>query len=88
MIRLARESEPALIAYNLVLVESSFDAMAVSATQLYDFFYEPSECENCGMVVGPIEDEFFPCVVVCDEDDIAWTICVECAFPVVNPNPA
>jgi hypothetical protein len=53
--------------------------------QIYDFFFEESECENCGMVVGPIEEDFFPCVTVCDREDVAWLICVECAFPIIHP---
>jgi hypothetical protein len=83
---LARESEPALLGYNIFLVETELDAMIATEMQMYDFFYEESECENCGLVVGPVEDEFYPAFIVSDQNDISWVVCVECAFPMINPN--
>ena len=37
------------------------------------------------MVIGPIADEFFPCAIVSDNEDVTWPICIDCAFPLVYP---
>jgi hypothetical protein len=74
-----------LIAFSALLIETIADATICSQGEVYDFMYEESECENCGMVVGPIEEEFFPCLVVVDQESISWLICVECAFPMLHP---
>lgn len=75
-----------MLGYNLLLVETPIEAMIAAEVGAYDFFYEASECCNCGMVVGPTDDEFFPAVVVCDQLEVSWVVCVECAFPVMSPH--
>jgi hypothetical protein len=42
------------------------------------------------MVIGPVGEHFFPCVVIVDTDDNLsvdrWPICIDCAAPLVYPN--
>jgi hypothetical protein len=50
------------------------------------FIIDGTECANCGMVVGPVASEFFPCVlIVSTEIDDAWPVCLECASPLLYP---
>lgn len=74
-----------MISFELVLIETAQDAITAAKEKIFDFVIDAGECENCGMVIGPIADEFFPCVVVTDNDDVKWTICVDCAFPLIYP---
>jgi hypothetical protein len=72
------------------VIEDSDDAILAAKNEIYDLVIDGSECENCGMVIGPIEDFFFPCVVIVDIDEVlgedAWAICLDCAAPLAFPN--
>jgi hypothetical protein len=74
----------------MYVIEDVEDAIEAGHSDVYDFVIDETECENCGMVIGPIEDTFFPCVVIVDTDnsiiDDRWAICLECAAPLVYPN--
>jgi hypothetical protein len=74
----------------LYVIEDPEDAILAGKNDVYDFVIDHSECENCGMVIGPSLDTFFPCVVVVDTDDRLdvdrWAICLDCAAPLVYPN--
>lgn len=74
----------------LYVIEDSDDGILAGKNDVYDFVIDGSECENCAMVIGPSQDEFFPCVVIVDTDDKLdtdrWAICLECAAPMLYPN--
>lgn len=74
----------------MYVIEDAEDAITAARNEIYDFVIDGSECENCAMVIGPIDDVFFPCVVIVDTEDTIledrWVICIECASPLVYPN--
>ena len=75
----------------LYVIESNEDAVEAVRSDVFDFESEGCECENCGMVIGPVADDvFFPCVVILDTDETIledrWAICVDCASPLLYPN--
>ena len=74
----------------LYVIEDAQDAITAAKSEIFDFEINTSECENCGMIIGPVDDTFFPCVVIVDtNDDVIddrWSICVDCAAPLVYPN--
>lgn len=76
----------------LVVIESVQDAVLAGYMDVYQFAINDTECENCGMLVGPVVDEFFPCVLVQNSDDVddegvadTWPVCVDCAGGVLFP---
>ena len=76
----------------LLVVETTIDALAVALCDIYDFVIDDTECENCGMLVGPVNNDFFPCVIaVTDVDDAmdderdVTVVCVDCAGPILFP---
>jgi len=75
----------------LYVIESAEDALEAGRSDVFDFESFECECENCGMVIGPVADDvFFPCVVILDTEetilDDRWAICVDCASPLLYPN--
>jgi TPP-dependent indolepyruvate ferredoxin oxidoreductase alpha subunit len=74
----------------LYVIEDSEDAILSAKNGIFDFVIDDSECENCGMVIGPVKEHFFPCIVIVDTDDKLeidrWAICIDCAAPLVYPN--
>ncbi len=74
----------------LYVIEDPEDAILSAKSEIFDFVIDGSECENCGMVIGPVGEHFFPCVVIVDTDDNLsvdrWPICIDCAAPLVYPN--
>lgn len=79
-----------MVHYALYVIEDSADAIAAAHADVYDFVIDGTECENCGLVIGPSDDEFFPCVVIVDVEneivDDRWPICLDCAAPLIYPN--
>jgi hypothetical protein len=74
----------------LYVVEDVEDAALAERNEIFEFVIDGSECENCGMVIGPSLDAFFPCVVIVDTDDKldvdSWAICLDCAATLMYPN--
>lgn len=74
----------------LYVVEDVEDAALAERNEIFEFIIDGSECENCGMVIGPSLDQFFPCVVIVDTDEKldvdSWAICIDCAAPLMYPN--
>lgn len=65
------------------LIESNRDVDAAVGCGLLDGPFAIDPCEHCGDEVGAL-GQFHPFVVVLDEDD-QWTLCYECALPLVDP---
>lgn len=74
----------------LYVIETVDDAILAERHDIFEFVVNGSECENCGIVIGPSYDVFFPCVVIVDTDDKldddSWAICIDCAAPLMYPN--
>lgn len=79
-----------MVHFALYVIEDSHDAIVAGQSEIFDFVIDDTECENCGMVIGPSADEFFPCVVIVDTNDSLqddrWPICLDCAAPLIYPN--
>lgn len=76
----------------LVVVESVRDAVIAGQLDVFHFEINDTECENCGMMIGPVLDEFFPCVLVQNPDDEdeegaadTWPVCIDCAAAIIFP---
>jgi hypothetical protein len=52
-----------MISLELLVVESQIDAFAASFCDIFDFVSSDTECDVCGILVGPVAGEFFPCVL-------------------------
>jgi hypothetical protein len=75
-----------MISYEMLILEEPDDAIRVATSGLFDFTIGDTECENCGILVGPCEDTYIPCALLVDnEDEEAWPICIDCAFPSLFP---
>lgn len=76
-----------MMSFSMYTVETPEDAVLVAQLGIYDLVINDSECENCGMSIGPSLDEFFPLVVIVhDAEETAWPICVDCSSPVLFPD--
>lgn len=75
--------------YDLYLVEDPADAATCERHGIYDFVIGDTECENCAMAIGPLDDAFVPCVVIQDAELLleaqSWPLCLDCAAPLVFP---
>lgn len=70
----------------MYVIEDVQDAAKAEAADVYTFVIDETDCIHCGMVVGPISDKFFPCViVVASRPDDSWPLCFECAAPLLYP---
>lgn len=75
-----------MISYELIILEDPEDAIKVAESGLFDFVINDTECENCGILVGPAAEAYLPCALMVDnEGEEAWPICIDCAFPSVFP---
>lgn len=75
------------MSFSMYTVDSVDDARHVAELGTVDLIINGSQCENCGMSIGPSLDEFFPCVVIHHEtEDLAWPICLDCASPAIFPD--
>lgn len=76
----------------LLVIETAVDGIVTAFCDIYDFEIDDTECENCGMLVGPVNNDFFPCVLAAvidddatdDEQDIT-VVCIDCAGPILFP---
>jgi hypothetical protein len=75
-----------MVNLDLFVIEDAEDAIAVAHNEIYDFVIDGTECQNCGMMLGPLGDEFLSCVVIHAGDNSSWAICIECATPMLFPN--
>lgn len=71
--------------YDLYLVEDPADAANCERHGVYDFQIGATECENCAMSIGPLDDVFVPCVVIRDDDETSWPVCLDCIGPAILP---
>lgn len=75
--------------YDLYVVEDAADAAECERHGVFDFVIGHTECENCAMAIGPLDDAFVPCVVLLDSEFIhetnSWPICLDCAAPLIFP---
>lgn len=67
----------------LHVVQTPTDAEAAVAAGLLDDHFYLTDCANCGDEVGATED--FAPYVLCLDDQVQWTICLECAEPTTDP---
>jgi hypothetical protein len=74
-----------VISLELYVIEDAEDALIAGREGIYDFIIDGSECHNCSMVLGPIEDIFLACVVITSPSQQAWPLCIECAYPLLFP---
>lgn len=76
--------------FALYVIEDAEDGILAAKNEVFDFTIDGTDCESCGMVIGPSGDTFFPCVVILDINDTIgedrWSICIDCAAPLVYPN--
>jgi hypothetical protein len=78
-----------MMSFSMYTIESVDDARLVADIGVLDLIINGSECENCGMAIGPSLDEFFPCVIVChDAEEESWPICIDCAGAAIFPDEA
>lgn len=70
----------------MYVIEDIDDAIRAEEHEIYSFIIDEEECTNCGLVLGPHDRTFFPCVVVVGlgEED-AWPLCLDCAGPLLAP---
>lgn len=76
-----------MLSFSMYTVETSEDAKLAAEMGGTDLLINGSQCENCGMTIGPSFDEFFPCVIVChDAEEETWPVCIDCAAYVIFPD--
>lgn len=76
--------------YDLYMIESVEDALKSANAGIFDFRIGATECENCGMSIGPLDDVFIPCAVLYGTkrsflDEEVWPICIDCIAPLIFP---
>lgn len=83
-----------MIDFQLFVVETVQDALFVESTGAVKFPINETECDNCGLLTGPVAFDFFPCVVaVCTSStnapehlvDSPTLLCLDCVSPVLYP---
>ena len=80
-----------MINFELVVIETVDDAMHVASVGVYNFPIDDTECDNCGMLTGPVAGDFFPCALAAcvDEDgpdvERATVLCLDCIAPILFP---
>jgi hypothetical protein len=75
-----------MVNLDLFVIEDVEDAITAAHSEIYDFVIDGSECQNCGMMLGPLGDEFISCAVIRVDEEIAWAVCLDCATPILFPN--
>ena len=75
-----------MVNLDLFVIEDAEDAIVAAHSEIYDFVIDGTECQNCGMMLGPLGEDFVSCVVVQAGDQSAWVICIDCATPTLFPN--
>lgn len=72
-----------MISLEVVVIESIEDAAASELSGVYAFAINDTECDNCGVLTGPVAGDFFPCALAActdDEDDAErpTVLCLDC----------
>jgi hypothetical protein len=75
-----------MVNLDLFVIEDVEDAIIAAHSDIYDFVIDGTECQHCGMMLGPLGDEFVSCAVVRAGDESSWAICIDCATPMLFPN--
>lgn len=75
-----------MVNLDLFVIEDAEDAIKAAHGEVFDFVIDGTECQNCGMMLGPLGDEFISCAVVRIDEEISWAVCLDCATPVLFPN--
>jgi len=75
--------------FDLYVIETAEDALKSANAGVYDFVIGDTECENCGLSVGPLDDVFVPCAVLYGSaallEEEVWPICIDCIAPLIFP---
>jgi hypothetical protein len=75
--------------YILYIIEDAGDALTCANFGVFDFVVGKTECENCGMSIGPLDEVFVPCAVLYGSaallDEEMWPICIDCIAPLIFP---
>jgi hypothetical protein len=67
-------------------IETIEDAVQAAKHGIFDFVINGTDCNTCGMAVGPFDFGFIPCaVLVSDTDNNSWPMCIDCILPVITP---
>jgi len=81
-----------MINFELVVVETFDEALRVEAADVYQFAINATECDNCGLLTGPVAEYFFPCALVAcvdetegEETDRPTVLCLDCISAVLFP---
>lgn len=70
----------------MFIVETPADARECSSAGIFDVPVGRLECENCSMSIGVVSDGFIPLAVITEIQSLSvWTICIDCATPVIFP---
>lgn len=75
-----------MVNLDLFVIEDVEDAILAAHSEIYDFVIDGTECQNCGMMLGPLGDEFVSCAVIRASEERSWVICFDCATPMLFPN--
>lgn len=80
-----------MINFELVVIETLSDAIHAESVGVFQFPIDSTECDNCGLLTGPVSGDFFPCALVaCTEDDgpdvdRPTVLCLDCIGSVLFP---
>ncbi|NBS92164.1 MAG: hypothetical protein EBS91_00055 [Betaproteobacteria bacterium] len=82
-----------MISLEVVIIESAEDAAAAEHVGVYAFTIDDTECDNCGVLTGPLAGDFFPCALAActDEDDDSerpTVLCLDCIGGLLWPGEA
>ena len=68
----------------LHLINNEFDALSAINVGLLEDLSELA-CDNCEEPIAEYQFEFYPFVVILNEDDESWLVCEECSSPILYP---
>jgi hypothetical protein len=68
-----------MVSIQLYVIETAEQARQAELLDLTEFTPDDTQCENCGVAVGFLNNRFVSCVICVEEDDDVWIVCAECA---------
>jgi DICT domain-containing protein len=68
-----------MVSIQLYVVETAEQARQAELLDLAEFTPDDTQCENCDVAVGFVNNRFASCVICVEEDDDVWIVCAECA---------
>jgi hypothetical protein len=82
-----------MLSLEIVVIESAAEAIHVAFSGVYNFAIDNTECDNCGMLTGPVAGDFFPCALAAciDEEsdaELPTVLCLDCIGAVLWPGEA